>query len=99
VSKVAVIPKRVLQKTLKTLPDWKSNAAGTNLQATYPHPDYITGLVMIARIAVHAEILNHHPDIKFTYAKLTITLTTHDSRGITPLDIKLATQISKLYSN
>lgn len=98
VSKQKLVTKRVLQKALKTLPDWKQNAAGTTLRAHFSHPDYISGLVMIARIAVHAEILNHHPDIKFTYSKLTITLTTHDCKGLTPADLKLASRISKLYS-
>lgn len=82
---------------MKELPDWKLNKAETTLTASFANPDYISGLVMIARIAVHAEILNHHPDIKFTYHKLTVSLTTHEVRGISVKDIQLASRISNLF--
>ena len=97
VSKPTLISNRVLQKALASLPDWKCNAAGTKLTASFSHPDYVSGLVMIARIAVHAEICNHHPEIKYTYSKNVITLSTHECKGVSKKDIELATKISKLY--
>lgn len=99
VSKSKVLPKRSLQKALRQLSDWKTISSETKLRAHFTYSDYVSGLVLIARIAVHAELQCHHPDILYTYNKLTITLSTHEAGGITSKDIKLATTISELCNN
>ena len=91
-----VLTKKQLQAALKKLPDWECNPKQTFLKAAYTQPDYISGLVLIARIAVHAELLHHHPEITYTYSTVSIKLTTHEAKGITARDIDLATRISKL---
>tara|TARA_B100000745_G_scaffold142609_1_gene93245 strand:+ start:279 stop:578 length:300 start_codon:yes stop_codon:yes gene_type:complete len=93
-----VLTKKQLSAALNKLPDWQSNPKQTFLKATFAQPDYVAGLVFIARIAVHAEILQHHPDITYTYRSVTVKLTTHELHGLTKLDIELATRISKLVS-
>ena len=40
--------------------------------------------------------MNHHPDIDIRYTKITATLSTHDSGGITTKDIALATGMEAL---
>ena len=50
-------------------------------------------------VAIEAEKLNHHPDWKNSYNKLTISLETHDAGGLTELDFKLAKLIDKLLEN
>lgn len=50
----------------------------------------------MSRIALAAEKLNHHPDWTNRYNVLDITLTTHDARGLTRLDIDLARAIDRL---
>jgi 4a-hydroxytetrahydrobiopterin dehydratase len=40
-----------------------------------------------------AEEANHHPDIDIRYNRVTLALVTHDSGGITRLDIELARAI------
>lgn len=75
---------------------WKLTRNETQLQATFAQPDYISGLVFIARIAVHAEIAQHHPDISYTYHAVKVSLTTHDVKGLTAKDIALADTITKL---
>lgn len=91
-----VLNKKQLTQALKRLPDWQTNPKATFLKATFTQPDYIAGLVTIARIAVYAELAHHHPDITYTYNTVQVKLTTHDSGGITEKDIALATKISSL---
>lgn len=50
-------------------------------------------------IAIEAEKLNHHPDWKNSYNKLTISLQSHDAGGLTELDFKLAKTIDKIIEN
>jgi len=91
-----VLTKKQLEKALAALPAWRCNSKQTYIKATFPQPDYISGLVFIARIVVHAEMLQHHPDITYTHTTVTVKLSTHDYGGITKLDIILATNISAL---
>lgn len=44
----------------------------------------------MARAALRAEKLNHHPDWRNVYNVVDVTLTTHSASGLTQLDIDLA---------
>ena len=44
----------------------------------------------MARVAMVAEKLNHHPEWSNVYNRVNVTLTTHSAGGLTALDIKLA---------
>lgn len=50
-------------------------------------------------VAIEAEKLNHHPDWKNVYNKMTISLQTHEAKGLTDLDFKLAKTIDKILEN
>jgi 4a-hydroxytetrahydrobiopterin dehydratase len=50
-------------------------------------------------VAFEAEKLNHHPDWKNSYNKVSISLQTHDAGGLTELDFKLAKTIDKILEN
>jgi 4a-hydroxytetrahydrobiopterin dehydratase len=44
----------------------------------------------MARAALSAEKLNHHPEWRNVYNVVDVTLTTHSAKGLTQLDIDLA---------
>lgn len=72
---------------------WKANKAMEEIFQEIKLRKYIDGLVLIARIGVHAEILNHHPDLYFSPSRLKITLTTKSAGGLTDLDTVMAERI------
>lgn len=85
-----------IEKALKNLPQWSSNAKQTSITHTRTFKNHIDALVFIARITVNAQVANHHPEIVFTYNKVKVTLTTHEAKGLTKKDIDLALRISNL---
>lgn len=91
-----LLTKKELNACLKKHAGWTVNKNETQLQKTFVINEYIDGLVLIARIAVHAEILNHHPDIELSYKKVKVKLTTHSAKGLTALDVMLLKRIEAI---
>ncbi len=80
-----------IQRELQTLPGWSRRA--DVLTKLYQFRNFTEAMDFVNRVAVHAEAANHHPDIDIRYSKVTLTLSTHDSGGITQADIDLARSI------
>ena len=49
----------------------------------------------MTRVALKAEVMDHHPEWFNVYNKVEVTLSTHDAGGLTELDIKLARFMDK----
>ncbi len=88
-----VLTKNELKKALRSLEDWSLNPKGSALVCVLTFKNHIDALVFIARITVNAQVLDHHPEILFTYKKVKVTLTTKEVKGITQKDIELARRI------
>lgn len=50
----------------------------------------------MSRVALLAEVLNHHPEWRNTYNVVDIRLTTHDCHGLSDLDVRMAHRIDKI---
>ena len=53
-------------------------------------------MVFVNKVADAAEQTNHHPDIGVRYNKVTMSLVSHDSGGVTSRDIRMAERISQI---
>ena len=57
---------------------------------------FSAAFAFMARVAMAAEVLDHHPEWSNVYSRVSITLTTHDAGGLTELDVQLATTVDRL---
>ncbi|MFK7866898.1 MAG: 4a-hydroxytetrahydrobiopterin dehydratase [Alphaproteobacteria bacterium] len=71
-------------------PKWQldDQARPTCLIRTWKFNDFAEAYGFLTKIALLAEKLDHHPDIHLHYNKLTLNLTSHDSKGLTTRDAK-----------
>ncbi|GAA5088443.1 4a-hydroxytetrahydrobiopterin dehydratase [Nocardia iowensis] len=83
-----------LAEALATLPDWTRD--GDVLTRTVQAPTFLAGIELVRQVAEAAEAANHHPDIDIRWRKVTFALSTHDSGGLTALDVELARKIDQL---
>ncbi|MCL5128049.1 MULTISPECIES: 4a-hydroxytetrahydrobiopterin dehydratase [unclassified Algibacter] len=83
-----------IEKRLLQYPDWDyyENA----LHAEFEFDNFKDCFSAMSRIAFECEALNHHPDWSNVYNVLNITLSTHDSDGVTAKDFKLAKAIDSI---
>lgn len=79
---------------LAARPEW-SETSGT-LQRTFQFSDFVAAMGFVDRVAAEAERAQHHPDILIRYNKVTMTLSTHDSGGITQKDFDLAARMDEM---
>jgi len=55
--------------------------------------DFNAAFGFMARVALVAESMNHHPEWFNVYSTVRIDLATHDAGGITELDFELAAKV------
>ena len=91
-----LLTNKELEKRFKALTTWELNKKNTQLTKTFQTNTFIAGLAFVAKIAVHAEVLGHHPDIELSYNAVKVKLSTHDLKGLTRDDFELAKRIDNL---
>ena len=70
--------------------------AGNVLETTVKLHDFAAALPFVNVVGAAAEAANHHPDIDIRWNTVRLVLTTHDSGGLTLLDLALAGVVDRL---
>lgn len=81
---------------LSELTEWREVVGRDAITRTLRFDDFNAAFGFMARVALKAEQMNHHPEWFNVYNRVEITLSTHDAGGLTALDIKLAKFIDAL---
>lgn len=80
------------------VPDWAMTEGRDAIQRTIVLKDFSAAFALMTRVALVAEKLDHHPEWRNVWNRVEITLSTHDSGGLTLLDVTLAEAIDKIAS-
>ncbi|MCY4333548.1 MAG: 4a-hydroxytetrahydrobiopterin dehydratase [Litoreibacter sp.] len=75
---------------------WSKSADGKAIEKTFKFGNFVEAFGFMTRAAIHAEKLNHHPEWFNVYNRVEVKLTTHDTGGLSELDVKLASRMEKL---
>lgn len=67
--------------------------ANNKLAKTFVFDDFAQAFGWMAKVAIYAEKMDHHPEWFNVYNKVKVELTTHDANGITSLDFELASKM------
>ena len=86
------------EHVLKNLNSWKVSHDGREaITKEFEFSDFKSAFSFMTKVALKAEELGHHPEWFNVYNKVSITLTTHDVKGMSEKDIKLGTYIDNQY--
>jgi 4a-hydroxytetrahydrobiopterin dehydratase len=77
-----------LRAALEGLPGWA--AEGQAISHTYTCASFPEAMAFAGRIAAYAESVDHHPDLRISYKKVTVTWSTHSAGGVTQKDVDAA---------
>lgn len=79
---------------LESLPGWRRE--GGTLVRTVECPTFREAIALVNRVADAAEEADHHPDIAINWRRVTFTLITKASKGLTAKDASMAATIDRL---
>lgn len=77
-----------------TLRGWTRR--GPMLLKTYQFATFAEAIAWVNLVAIAAEAANHHPDLDIRFRQIGAALATHESGGITALDIEMAKRMDEL---
>jgi len=77
-------------RALAGLAGWEEVAGRDAIAKTFVFKDFNAAFGFMARVALVAEKLDHHPEWTNVYKTVAVTLSTHDAGGLTERDVKLA---------
>ena len=69
---------------------------GDALSKSFRFKDFSEAFGFLARVALHAEKVDHHPEFTSVWNRVDFRLTTHDAGGVTARDHELAAVIDRL---
>lgn len=82
---------------LATLTAWRFKAErGGCISREFVFMDFVQAFAFMTQVALLAERHDHHPEWSNVYRRVAITLTTHDSAGLTMKDIEMAHAIDQV---
>ena len=81
---------------LAGLAGWREAQGRDAITKTFAFADFNAAFGFMARAALVAEKLDHHPEWFNVYNRVEVTLATHDAGGVTERDVKLALEMNRL---
>jgi 4a-hydroxytetrahydrobiopterin dehydratase len=84
------------KSALAKLHGWSEVKNRDAITRQFTFSDFNEAFGFMARAALVAEKLDHHPEWFNVYNKVEVTLATHDAGGVTERDIKLAQAMDRL---
>lgn len=75
---------------------WAFEDGGKALVRSFKFGDFSEAFGFLARVALHSEKVDHHPEFTNVWNRVDFRLTSHDQGGVTGRDVHLADAINKL---
>jgi 4a-hydroxytetrahydrobiopterin dehydratase len=91
-----------ITRMLAEHPQWELTREGKAMMRSFQFKDFSEAWGFMSRVALFAEAQDHHPEWFNVYAKVEVTLTTHDAGangGLSMRDAKLARAIDGLVAS
>lgn len=77
-----------------TLPNW--HLVDGRLHRDLVFADFVEAFAFMTKVALVAEAMDHHPQWSNVWNRVSIDLVTHDTGGLSNLDVELAKKIDQL---
>jgi 4a-hydroxytetrahydrobiopterin dehydratase len=76
------------------LPPW--SLVNGKLRRELRFADFVAAFGFMTQVALAAEAMGHHPEWSNVWNRVVVELTTHDTGGLSDLDLRLAQRIDQI---
>lgn len=83
-----------VSEAIAGLSGWEADG-NSAIRKTFKRADHIDAMGFVTRIAMAAEVMDHHPELTIVYNTVSISLSSHDAGGVTQRDLDLAAKIEE----
>lgn len=83
-----------IQDRLTGLDGW--GLEGQRIVRIFEFKDFVGSIRFVDSLVDPAEQMNHHPDLRISWNKVTVEITSHSEGGLTASDFDLADKINLL---
>jgi 4a-hydroxytetrahydrobiopterin dehydratase len=77
-----------------TLPNWQLVAGKLHRDLVFA--DFVEAFAFMTKVALIAQAMDHHPEWSNVWNRVSLDLITHDTGGLSNLDVQLAQRIDGL---
>ncbi|OZI61042.1 4a-hydroxytetrahydrobiopterin dehydratase [Bordetella genomosp. 11] len=77
-------------RAVRELSGWTAVPDRDAIAKTFVFADFNAAFGFMARVSLMAEKMDHHPEWFNLYNRVEVTLSTHDTGGVTSLDVQMA---------
>lgn len=92
---MAKLAEEEIRRRLRRLRGWRYVRG--ELRRALRFEDYLSEVAFFNLLALQAERMDHHPDVRLSWGRMELSLTTHTEGGVTEKDFLLAEGIEKAY--
>ena len=89
------LDRKAIDEALEGLEGWALEGGGTAILRTFTFKNFNEAFGFMARCALAAEKMDHHPEWSNVYKRVEVRLSTHDASGVTALDVELARKMNR----
>ena len=97
VLKPTLLSGKIREDAIRSLIGWDVLVCRDAIQKNFIFDDFVEAFGFMTKVAIICEKMDHHPEWQNIYNKVDVTLTTHDCKGLSQLDIDLARKMDQLY--
>lgn len=92
-------PKIGAAAAIARLEGWRAVEGRDAITKEFRFKDFNAAFGFMTRIALHAEKADHHPEWTNIYNRVDVTLSSHESDGVTDKDVALAHFMDEVAAN
>ena len=85
-------------RALGRLNGWVYDENTDAITHEFKFKDFSEAFAFMTRVALLAQVANHHPEWSNVYNRVSVRLTTHDVGGLSAKDVSLAEEIDRLFA-
>ena len=82
-------------RALAGLRDWREVEGRDAITRSFAFADFTTAFAFMGKVAVYADVVDHHPEWSNIYNKVEVMLASHDVDGLSGRDIAMARFLDK----